>query len=226
MEMSDALGPAFLPLWARLRGHGHLWHRTSLRSLQGILRDGAIVPNLGQLPQTFGQSKVSYSRHLSAVSLFDFDTEDQGRIFEHAWKWITVLIARLPGTAVVRIRRNALDSTRLLLPAEIARGDPRLDPLTDEIRRMRMVIPAVEALYIDRIPTEAFSGFLMTAFGGEMGEYLFQEVDRGDDAFRTLSRISTDWTADHEKRVAERHARGDYTLSERLEMARAARKHV
>jgi hypothetical protein len=222
METPDAPNPAFLPLWARLRGHGHLWHRTSRLSLQGILRDGAIVPNLGQLPQAFGQLKVSYSRHLGAVSLFDFDTEDESKIFEHEWEWGTVLIAKLPGGVVIRIQRNALDQTKLLLPTEITCGDPRLAPLSDEIRQMRMVIPAVEALYTDRIPTAAFNGFLMTAFG-DTGGYLFREVESDDDAFRILSQISTDWTAAHERRVMERHARGEYTISEMVESL-AARK--
>jgi len=225
METLDTPSPAFLPLWARLRGHGYVWHRTSLSALPGILRDGAIVPNHGQLPTTFSQSEGSYSRHLGAVSLFDFDTEVESRIFDQKWKWARVLIARLPGTVVIRIRRDMLDRTKLILPTEITCGDPRLAPLTDEIRQMRMVIPAVEALYMDRIPTDAFSGFMMTAFG-DMGAYLFQEVDLSDNALHILSRISTEWITEHEKRVAERHARCEFTFAEIVEMSIDAPKPI
>ena len=113
-------------------------------------------------------------------------------------------------TALCRseFRREALDREKLLLPTEITRGDPRLAPLTDEIRQMRMIIPAVEALYIGQICTTAFSGYLLTAFG-EMGGYLFQEVDVGADAFRILSQASTELNGDNERHTAERHARGN-----------------
>jgi hypothetical protein len=150
MESSVTSSLTFSPLWARLRGHGQLWHRTSIVALERILRDGALVPNIGQLPNTFGQSQVSYSRHLGAVSLFDFDTADVPDIIEHEWKWGEVLATRLPATVLIRIMRDALDRTKLLLPTEISDGDRRLDPLPGDIRRMRMVIPAVEALHIGR----------------------------------------------------------------------------
>jgi hypothetical protein len=128
-----------------------------------------------------------------------------------------VLSGHLPaGAALIRIRREALDRAKLLLPTEILRGDHRLDTLPDEIRKMHMVIPAVEALYIGPISASTFSGFILTAFK-EYGGYLWQEVGLDADAFRVLSEISAEWNADHERRTAERHARGEYTLAEMVE---------
>jgi hypothetical protein len=187
------------------------------------LRDGQIVPNRGQFEPTFPQSKGSYARHLSAVSLFDFDTADEPYIFEHEWKWGTVLTSRLPAGVLIRIRREELDRGNLLLPTEISQGDHRLDTLPDDIRRMRMVIPAVEALHIGPISIAAFSGFILSAFG-ERGAYLWHEVPSGGDALRVLSRIAAEWQAEHDLRTAERHARGEYTLADFVDASFAKRE--
>lgn len=204
------------PLWARLRGHGQFWHRTSLSSLEGVLREGAIVPNAGQFPTTFGQSKASYSRHLGAISMFDFDTADEPYIFEHEWKWGEVLATRLPAAVLIRIRRDALDRTKLLLPTEIFLDDPRLDALPTHIRKGRMVIPAVEALHISAISASAFSGFVLVCFK-DTGSYRWHEMASDVDSFRTLSAFNAEWTADEYRRKGERQARGEFTLAERLE---------
>jgi hypothetical protein len=214
--MSDEPSPDFLPLWGLLRGHGHLWHRTSLPSLECILREGAIIPNTGQFATTFPQSKISYSRGLGAVSLFDFDTSDEPYIFDHHWKWITVLAANLPPVVLIRIRRHALDPAKLLLPADISRGDPRLDTLPDEVRRGQMVIPAVEALHIGSIPVSAFDGFILIAFKSGGGYHLHEVAERPD-ALRVLSDVGAQWTAARERLTEERHARGEYTLAEIIE---------
>jgi hypothetical protein len=206
----------FLPLWARLRGHGHLWHGTSPESLDAILRDGQITPNIGQFPSTFPQSKVSYSRHMCAISLFDFDTENESLIFDQEFKWGSVLIASLPATkALIRINREALDRTNLLVPIEISQRDRRLDCLPDDVRKMQMYIPCVEALHIGPISTSAFAGLILLA--SENGKYRWEEVGAGLECFRALLAVNEEWVADYERRTAERHARGDYTFAEAVE---------
>jgi hypothetical protein len=79
-----------------------------------------------------------------------------------------------------------------------------------------MRIPDVEALHIGPIPASAFSGFIFTALE-DHGGYLWQEVGADADAFRALSEIYAKWNADCERRTAERHARGEYTLTEKIE---------
>lgn len=129
-----------------------------------------------------------------------------------------VLTTKLPAGVLIRIRRDALDRTKLLLPPEILRGDQRLDPLPDDIRRKRMFIPAVEALHIGPISTSAFSGFILTASEEHEG-YLWQEVGFDADTLRVLSEIGAKWNAVLE----QRHAREGYTLAEKLEAAIARR---
>ena len=53
----------------------------------------------------------------------------------------------------------------------------------------------------------------------ECGGYLWQEVGPAPDALRILSKIKAEWNADDERRKAERHARGEYTLTEMVEAA-------
>jgi hypothetical protein len=95
-----------LSLWGLLRGRGHLWHRTSVAALDGILRDHEITPNEGQFETTTSQSKASYARRMSAVSLFDFDTASDEHFETHKYNYWC-------GDIFIRIRREALDPAKL-----------------------------------------------------------------------------------------------------------------
>lgn len=199
----------FLPLWERLRGHGHLWHRTSLPCLESILHDRKIVPNKGQFPNTYPQSQGSYGRHLGAVSLFDFDSESEPSVLQHVHDFGF-------NGVLIRIQRDALERANLMLPNEISHRDHPIDTLSADIVQGCTFIPAVEALHIGSIPTSAFSGFILIAFN-EHGRYLWREVGVDADAFHILSEISVLWNADHKRLTAERHARGEFTLTEVVE---------
>jgi hypothetical protein len=156
-------------------------------------------------------------RHLGAVSLFDFDASDESCIFENEFTWGSVLTQQLPARVLIRIRREALEQANLLLPADISRGDPRLGPLPDHIAEKGMYLRGVEALHIGPIAASAFSGFILTAFKFGGGYYLSPEVAVDGDAFRVLSEMGAQWTADHDRLMMERHARGEYSLAEVVE---------
>lgn len=207
-----------VPIWKRLQGRGRLWHRTSLDSLKGIVRDGQIRPNTGQFPTSFGQSKVSRSRHLQGVSLFDFDSSPDPYIEEHEWKWATVLTHVLPAGVLIGIDRDALERRQLMLPAELRDGDPRLAPLPEKIRAMQMRIPAVEAIYLDTVPVAATRELILTAFHDQGGYYWYEEAS-GIQGLQALTDVASSWKADEDRRRVERHARGDYTLADLIEMA-------
>jgi hypothetical protein len=228
MESLPTFGAECPDLWARLRDRSWLWHTTSLHALARILSDGAIRPNTGQLRDTFHQSGISYSRHLNAVSLFDFATEDEAYIFDHEEKWRSVLFRQMRGSAVlIRVRSGALDATALLSPSDLQNGnDPRLDALRQDIRRGRMFLPAVEALHIGPIAIGAFDGFVLIG-RGDLDACPWVEPKNLDDPVPELLEISARWEADREKRRAERWARGDFIgLSDLLEATRQTRsKH-
>jgi hypothetical protein len=209
MESPVTPSPAFLPLRARLRGHGHLWHRTSLPSLEDILRSGEIVPNTGQFPSTYTQSEHSYARYIGAVSLFDFDTASEAEFETRRYDYSR-------GDVFIRIRRDALDQ-KMLSRAEDKLTDPRLDTLSDKDKHKLVCIPYLEVLHIGSIPETAFEGFIFAPESG--GDYCWHETTSDAAGLRDLLEIATKRTAKEERERAERHARGEYTLAEMVEAA-------
>jgi len=226
MESLPTFGAQHPELWARLRDPRWLWHSTSLDALKLILSDGAIHPNAGQLPNTFSQSKVSYARHLGAVSLFDFATEDEEQIFYHEWKWLSVLFRTFRESVVlIRIRSGVVEPTSLLRASDLrAECDPRLGALPYNIRHARMWIPAVEALHIGPIACCAFDGFVLIA-NGDRDACLWHEATNRTDPVPELLAINAQWKAEREKAIEERFAAGDSLgLSGLIEFVRRRRE--
>lgn len=225
MESSPTFGSECPELWARLRDRCWLWHSTSIGALDRILSDGAIHPNSGQLRDTFPEFKDSYARHLGAISLFDFATENETSIFEHEWKWRSVLFGggrRL--AALIRLKSCALDATKLLLSSDLIEGrDPRFDVLPDDIRRRRMWIPAVEAIHIGPIEVSAVDGFLLVG-RGDLDVLRWHEPRGLPNPVPEFLEVSARWEADRKRNIAERRARGEYSgLTELVEAAKRAR---
>lgn len=194
----------------RLRGQGHLWHRTCLSSIDGILRDGRIFP-VGQIEPSCTQSQNSCARHLGAVSLYDFDTESESRVSEHIFSY------KLTGV-LIRIRRDVLDSASLLLPEQILKGKHPIDTVPPEIRAKWMVIPAVEAVHIGSLNASAFTGFLWHQYD-DKGVPLWHEVELGDESLSALSAIETNWRANTKRDIKERHEREGFNLQELIEQS-------
>lgn len=197
--------------WRSLRGKNALWHRTSLVALGAILQDGEIRPNTdGRFDREYGQSDISYARHIDGVSLLDLDSETEARIEEHVDKY--TLISSMPPQVIIELSRDTVEPSRLLLPAVMTKGtDSRLDALPIEIRKARMYLPAVEAIHIGPIPTRTFRSFTLVA-RADSGERLWQAfpVAAVDEMYAT----SKEWVENSEAARAARHARGDLTMSE------------
>jgi hypothetical protein len=208
MESATEIDEGFRPIWARLRGHGHLWHRTqSLESLQAILRSGAIIPNEGQFSTSAPQSPGSYGWYLRAVSLFDFDTEPEPDVLARIWD-------SNPAGVLIRIDRQALDQARLMLPKQVNHGAHRTDARPDESSVVPVYVPKVEALYLDPVPASIFRGYIL--FRLQEG-YLWHEVAADADPIEILSPVIAQWDADRERQKAERLARGKLNWRDVLE---------
>lgn len=202
--------------WQYLRCRDALWHRTSIDGLRGIHRDRHIAPNVGQFVSEYGQARVSYSRHLQGVSLLDFDSESIERIEEHDDKWS--LFMPMPPRVFIMLARRHLDDSRLLLPADLtANTDPRLGALSDEVRRMRMFVPAIEAIHLGPLPVQSFAGYVMAGLidGGELRWAEF-ELNELPDIYET----SAAWIEEDVRLRAERHSRQEHTLAEIMERSR------
>jgi hypothetical protein len=187
-------------LWNVLRGHGHLWHRTSLASVSGILANHAILPNQGQFPNTFPQSENSSGRVIGAVSLFDFDSAPEAEFEIHRhdyWR----------GDVFIRIRREALVANNLIRATDMW-NDPRLGDLAEDDKSRLVYVPYLEVLYTEAVPETAFAGFVFVPDGASNDGYY--EATTLDE----LRRIAKTRYAEIDREVAARHSRGEYTLAE------------
>jgi hypothetical protein len=171
------------PLWSALRGHGYLWHRTSLTALRSILSDHEITPNTGQFPSTFRQSGNSHGRSMHAVSLFDFDTASERDVLDHRYDYCS-------GDVFIRIRREALDSTKLL-------SHSCFNALPDATRHERVYVPYLETLHIGPIPETAFDGLILAPINA--GDYFWHETTSDEIGLRDLLEIAVKRKADEER---------------------------
>jgi hypothetical protein len=195
-----------LSLWGLLRGQGHLWHRTSVAALDGILRDHEITPNKGQFEITTPQSKASYACRVSAVSLFDFDTASDEDFETHQYDYWC-------GNVFIRIRRDALDPTKLRRAEDIWAEEM----LSDEDKHKLVCIPCLEVLHIGAVQDNLFDGLILLSPNGDF----WHETTSDTAGLTEISAMAATWNAQAEREKAERHARDEPTL---LEMIEASQK--
>jgi len=192
--------PAEFP-WFRVRGQGQLWHRTSISSLEAILRSGAIAPNTGCFKENSVQSDTCYSRHMQAVSLFDFDTSSEANVAEQAWGHLQIRGQHC--SVLIGIRREALEPAKYQSPREASGGVYRLRESNVDRGEALTLIPDIEAIYCGPIPTAAFTGLFLTDGGGR-----FYEVPFGPYAVAVLLKKGAEWRDDDERLKSERHVHG------------------
>jgi hypothetical protein len=80
---------------------------------------------------------------MKAISLYDFDSEEEAQVREHAFDY------SLEGV-LIRIRRADLDPAKLWAPSKVA-----------ENRNGLIAVPYIEAIYLGSIPQTAFDGHIV-----------------------------------------------------------------
>ena len=120
--------------------------------MKGIFKTGAIIPNDGSLSDTYPQSKMSYSRYHSLVSLFDFKNCNEDECLNQIHEWYRFFFDHKPVTVVILLSRQALESK--LIPNQKAFTDTNgtFDPI---------FIPNVEVFYPESIPCDKFESYLV-----------------------------------------------------------------
>lgn len=187
-----------------LRGNGLLWHRTSIESLDQILRHGAIEPNDGRFATTYAQSSGSYGKYIGAVCLFDFDTESLQEILDQAFNWSQFLKDRGPLTIMIGIDRGRLNRDDLILAGDAKHPHypecPTI-PVVDGLfaadgtpLRVPMYIPRVEAWHKGAIRISCCCEYL--AIRRDADHY--ERIAVGADAMKEIRKF------DHEWRLASR----------------------
>lgn len=159
-----------------LRGTRVLWHRTSLQAFRGIIKSGAIEPNLGQFPYTYPQSKASFGRSIGAISLFDFDKASVDEIMRYSDAWAAFFVDQGAATIVIQIDPRKLDAS-LFQDANSADSSNR--------------IPFVEAWYRGKIPTSAFAGFLMVKGAHGIEDGAFDLIPMSDHAVCDVDNLAS-----------------------------------
>jgi hypothetical protein len=120
---------------------GKIFHITSASGLNGIIQEGAILPNADdQFPSTYGQSRNSVGRHINAVCLFDLRD-----ISSEDLQWTLDCFSLGPhslGDTVVFLFLDQNFANKLIYPSD-------LDP---ETRSNGIYIPKSECWYPQRLP--------------------------------------------------------------------------
>jgi hypothetical protein len=107
MDTSNYLKINLGTLWEVLRGENSLWHRTSVSSLQGILKEG-IKFNDGTFSSTYPISNLSMGAYLKAVCLFDFSLYSEEDVLSQGLNWSPFLTDCGTPTIFIRILKSSL----------------------------------------------------------------------------------------------------------------------
>lgn len=166
-----------------LRGHRAVWHRTSLKDLDAILKHGAIEPNDGRFPFSYPQSEKCYARRIGAVSLFDFDSQSLREIILQAHHWAAFLRDKGDLTAWTKIGRERLVGINLMLPGQIRHEDMRVERGGGRPPYIPPYIPRVEAWYKGAIPVNAIQEILLVK---DAEGYPFERIGGNDRDALTL----------------------------------------
>jgi hypothetical protein len=138
-------------LYPRLCSGSGLWHTTSRYGYLAIRSQGAILPNPGDRPFTFPQSRNSFGVLNGYVCLFDFAAASEKERLSQLHKWDHFFYRDDEFcTVAIKLDRDRLQDR--LVPNRAARESPG--------DRSRVWIPYVEAWYPGAIPLIAIVRYL------------------------------------------------------------------
>lgn len=198
------------PIFPILRGHGSLWHRTSVCNLKSILESGAILPNDGRFPYTYPQSRSCYSFHLGAISIFDFDTRSEIEIYRHAWKWASFLADQGTATVLIRLDRTKLEKDKLILPG--AHTFSQMTRIKENgVSYIPTSIPEVEAFYQSAIPVSAFHDYLLVK---EKSGYELSCIPFGPNSLLEIENYQLIWAKEIEQKRLNDRTNGVFDIGD------------
>lgn len=143
-------------------------HRTSIRGYRGIKESGFILPNQGQFPYSYPQSKVYYGPTKGYVCLFDFESasEEECILIHHTWGGF--FSKYKPVTVVLRLNRERLGDDLVLNSAA-----PKLGQ-----EDHKGFIPFIEVWYPKPVPVPAIDGYIITYWDAKEFKTRFQEYSK------------------------------------------------
>lgn len=144
-ELKNSLGA----LWEVLRKENSVWHRTSVSSLECILREG-IKFNDGTFPSTYPISNTSMGAHLKAICLFDFCLYSEEDVLSQGLNWCPFLTDCGIPTMFIRILKSSLKLEKYIdqtMPEKFE----ILKTHSNGSDYYPMLLPFVESWYIGQI---------------------------------------------------------------------------
>lgn len=154
------------PLFPLLRTG--IFHRTSIEGYKGIRRLGHILPNKGEFPYRYPQSKFYYGPSKDYVCLFDFESAAEKDCIAIHHTWGHFFSDHRPATVALRLNRQALGSE--LIPSSAA---PKLGT-----EGYKSYIPYIEAWYPKPVPLAAVDGYILIVGGARSQGLLFHEFPK------------------------------------------------
>lgn len=145
-----------------------VFHRTNIEGYKGIRKSGKILPNKGNLPFSYPQSKTYYGFSKGYICLFDFESalEEDYRGNHHIWA--KFFSDGKPVTIVLGLSRQKLADK--LIPNSTR-------PKSSEIG-YKPAIAFVEAWYPEAIPTSFIDGYIITWWNPKEHELVFHEFSK------------------------------------------------
>ena len=144
---------------------------------------------------------------MKGVSLFDFDSASEETAFEQAYG--NVFVPKFSAVLLIGIELNWFDRAKLQTPDEVSKGVYQLR--LSGCCSGRTHVPDIEAIYLDEVPSSAFSKLCLAAQDDR-----FFETPPGVDAMKNLNEKSMEWNADDELAAAKPRESGEPSLAEMI----------
>ena len=131
-----------------------VFHVTSVQGYKGIVEQGGLMPNSGEMDFTFPHIESSYAKKNGYISLFDFYTCPDNKIEVMKDTWIRIVAKHKPTIVIVF---DIDDLKNKIIPNSVLN-----DKFKDcKFMQVNYYVPRVEAWYPEPINVDRFQHILM-----------------------------------------------------------------
>lgn len=160
-------------------------HVTNVQGFKAIHESGTILPNKGDLPFSYPQSKTYYGPSRGWVCLFDFESAREGDYGRTHNLWNVFFVNRKPqrepATIVIKLNRQKLADKLIPNSARPKPGEAGYKP----------ALAYIEVWYPEAISTSAFDSYILIWRNPvnhllEYQQFSIEDVDKLDERISSL----------------------------------------
>ena len=148
--------------------NGNIFHRTSIKSYFGIIRDGYIKANRGQYDYTYEVSERSYCIYKGWIALFDFIQPTLKDCIATHHTWNRFFFDQKPATVVLQLNAEKLSDK--LIPNTMG---PKIGS-----KDYRLYLPDVEAWHPEPIPIDFIAAMYCSYYDQNKQESVFKKFEK------------------------------------------------